>query len=173
MTFQIVVSDSNCLIDLRKASLLEAFLSLPFEVVIPDLMLTNELLSFSEAEIHRLLALGLKPRELDGASITQVSQLNRTIPSLTVYDCMAYVLAQGSPNSILFTGDQRLRTHAESNQVEVHGVLWGIEQMQQHTVASTQLLVLGLQALKADTSVRIPKTELTSLLERLSSALRH
>jgi hypothetical protein len=33
---RIIVSDTSCLIDLRKASLLEGFLKLPYEIVIPD-----------------------------------------------------------------------------------------------------------------------------------------
>ena len=32
----LIVSDSNCLIGLRKASLLAAFLGLPYEVLMPD-----------------------------------------------------------------------------------------------------------------------------------------
>lgn len=33
---RIVVSDSSCLIDLRKASLIETFLRLPYEFLIPN-----------------------------------------------------------------------------------------------------------------------------------------
>jgi hypothetical protein len=37
MPMRIIVSDSSCLIDLRKASLLDVFLRLPYEMVIPTL----------------------------------------------------------------------------------------------------------------------------------------
>jgi hypothetical protein len=36
MPVRIIVSDSSCLIDLRKASLLDVFLRLPYEIVIPN-----------------------------------------------------------------------------------------------------------------------------------------
>lgn len=167
MTLKVIISDSCCLIDLRKASLIEAFLSLPFEIAIPDLMLMDELLSFSEQEISRMMALGLQPWELDGDSLNEAGQLNQSIPSLTVYDCFAYVLAKNTPESILFTGDQKLRIHAEQNQVEVHGVLWGVEQMYWHNVVPAKLLILGLETLRSDTSVRIPHADSDDLVRRL------
>lgn len=34
---RIVVSDSSCLIDLRKASLLDALVRLPYELLIPNM----------------------------------------------------------------------------------------------------------------------------------------
>ena len=48
---RIIVSDSSCLIDLRKGKLLGPFLKLPYELVIPDVLLENELLSFTKREI--------------------------------------------------------------------------------------------------------------------------
>lgn len=40
---RIVVSDSSCLIGLRKASLLDAFVRLPYELLIPNTLLDGEL----------------------------------------------------------------------------------------------------------------------------------
>lgn len=57
---RIIVSDSSCLIDLRKASLLEAFLRLLYEIVIPDTLFHEELLKFSEVQKAALLSNGLK-----------------------------------------------------------------------------------------------------------------
>ena len=48
---RIIVSDTSCLIDLRKAALLAAFLRLPFgEILIPNSLFEDELLSFSVEE---------------------------------------------------------------------------------------------------------------------------
>lgn len=57
---RIVVSDSSCLIDLRKASLLDAFLKLPYEVLIPNTLFEDELLKFTATEKGILLRNGLK-----------------------------------------------------------------------------------------------------------------
>ena len=56
---RLIVSDSSCLIDLRKASLLEAFLELPYEVLIPDLLFEEELVRFTPAQKDLLLREGL------------------------------------------------------------------------------------------------------------------
>jgi hypothetical protein len=52
---RIIISDSSCLIDLRKASLLAVFLRLPFEILIPNTLFEGELLSFTDDEKKTLL----------------------------------------------------------------------------------------------------------------------
>jgi hypothetical protein len=47
---RLIVRDTSCLIDLRKASLLEALIRLPYEISIPD-VLFEELVRFELAEI--------------------------------------------------------------------------------------------------------------------------
>jgi hypothetical protein len=47
---RLIVSDTSCLIDLRKASLLQALIRLPYEIGIPD-VLFEELVRFELAEI--------------------------------------------------------------------------------------------------------------------------
>ena len=47
---RIVVSDSSCLIDLRKVLLLDTLLRLPCEFLIPDTLFEDELLKFTAAQ---------------------------------------------------------------------------------------------------------------------------
>jgi hypothetical protein len=63
---RIVVSDSSCLIDLRKVSLLDAFLKLPYEILIPNTLFEEEFLKFTEAQKRMLLRGGLKVIDLPG-----------------------------------------------------------------------------------------------------------
>jgi len=62
---RIVVSDSSCLIDLKKASLLGVFLSLPYEILIPNTLFEDELLKFIYGEYFFHNRLG----EIDGFGI--------------------------------------------------------------------------------------------------------
>jgi hypothetical protein len=64
---RIVVSDSSCLIDLRKASLLDTFLRLPYEFLIPNTLFEEELLKFTAAQKKALIHSGLKVMDLPGA----------------------------------------------------------------------------------------------------------
>jgi hypothetical protein len=75
---RIVVSDSSCLIDLRKASLLDAFLTLPYEVLIPNTLFEDELLKFTATEKRTLLRNGLKVVDVPGrACCVRARSFNR------------------------------------------------------------------------------------------------
>ena len=93
---QVVISDSSCLIDLRKTSLLDAFVRLP------------------------------------------------------------YVL----------TGDGPLRTFARRQKIEVHGVLWVIDELQAHAISTAGILLAALRVLASDPTVRLPRQELAAYLKR-------
>ena len=56
---RIIVSDSSCLIDLRKTSLLDVFLRLPYEILIPNTLFEDELLKFTAEQKKGLLRAGL------------------------------------------------------------------------------------------------------------------
>jgi hypothetical protein len=56
----IVVSDSSCLIDLRKVSLLDALLKLPCEFLIPNTLFEDELLKFTPIQKKALVRGGLQ-----------------------------------------------------------------------------------------------------------------
>jgi hypothetical protein len=67
---RIIVSDSSCLIDLRKASLLGAFLQLPDEILIPNTLFEEELLSFTDDE-KKLLRAAMRIMDLPGESVVR------------------------------------------------------------------------------------------------------
>jgi hypothetical protein len=67
---RIVVSDTSCLIDLRKASLLEALIQLPYEIGIPD-VLFEELVSFKPTEIA-LIERHFRKLSLPGEGVMRV-----------------------------------------------------------------------------------------------------
>lgn len=125
---RILISDTSCLIDLRKASLMEAFVQLPYDLVIPDVLFEQELVNFSNVE-KELLERALRVVSLSGEGVIKVQNVNRDYPALTLNDCFAFVIAQQTPDCILMTGDRNLRNLATSSGVEVHGVLWGIDEM--------------------------------------------
>jgi hypothetical protein len=80
---RIIISDSSCLIDLSKASLLAVFLRLPFEILIPNTLLEDELLSFTDGEKKMLLHGGLKVVDLPGSQVSRAREVIRTQPRLS------------------------------------------------------------------------------------------
>lgn len=167
---RILISDTSCLIDLRKASLLEAFVRLPYDLVIPDVLLEQELVNFSTVD-KELLQKELRVVSLPGERVIRVQSVNRDYPALTLNDCFAFVLAEQTPNCILMTGDRRLRDLATSSSIEVHGILWVIDEMYEAKSATVSQLYSALLLFKADSTVRLPANDLNRWIERYQSLL--
>jgi predicted nucleic acid-binding protein len=166
---RIVVSDTSCIIDLRKVSLLDIFLKLPYEILIPDLLFEEELLKFTEAQKRALIKDGLRIIDMPGERVLRAQQVMRSNPRLSVHDGFAFALAEGHPGCILLTGDGCLRDMALTQKIEVHGFLWIIDEMLRHQLRTAQLLCAALRALMVDPAVRLPKTELAALMKRLQN----
>lgn len=164
---RIIISDTNALIDLRKAALLEALLRLPYEVQVPDLLYEDELLSLSANEKRALRRVGLKVVGLSGERIDRAIQLERAHPALRLYDCVAVALAEGTPRCILLSGDGGLRTLAERQSIEVHGVLWAFDEIHRHGAASVTILRSALTVWQEDATVWLPRAELSTRHRRL------
>jgi predicted nucleic acid-binding protein len=163
---RIIVSDSSCLIDIQKGGLLRAFLKLPHELVIPDVLLEGELLSFTKAELA-LLRSEMKVASLASDGVSKVASVLRRCPYLSVNDGFALLVAEEHEDCIFLTGDKRLRALAESSSIETHGILWVADQMAQHKVASIKVIVEALECWRDDEAVRVPVTELGKLLSKL------
>lgn len=102
---RIIVSDSSCLIDLRKVSLLRPFLHLPYEIIIPNTLFEEELLKFSKSETSILLTEGMKVVELPGEGVLRAQHLESRFPALSIHDCFAFALAEQNRGSWCFMGN--------------------------------------------------------------------
>jgi predicted nucleic acid-binding protein len=163
---RIIVSDSSCLIDLRKVSLLETCLKLPYEFLIPDTLFEEELLKFTPTQKRDLLRWGLKVIDLPGERVLRAQQVVRTNPRLSVHDAFAFVLAEGSPGSILLTGDGVLRALSDQQKIEVHGVLWILDELHRCSLARAELILLALREFATDPTVRLPRREVAGYVRR-------
>ena len=166
---RVVISDSSCLIDLRKASLLDAFLQLPYELLIPNTLFEDELLKFTAAQKKALVRGGLKVVDLPGDGVLRARQLVRDLPHLSIHDGFAFALAESCPGCILLTGDGALRALADEREIEVHGVLWVIDEIHRHAISPAANLLAALRVLAADPAVRLPHRELAAYIKRYGS----
>jgi predicted nucleic acid-binding protein len=163
---RIVISDSSCLIDLRKVSLLDIFLRLPYEFLIPNTLFEEELLKFTAAQKKALIRGGMKIVDMPGTSVLRAQQVVQGLPQLSVHDGFAYALAEEHPGCILLTGDGALRTLASQNAMEVHGVLWVLDEMYRCKLTDPITLRGALQTFASDITVRLPRRELAVYLKR-------
>ena len=161
-----IVSDSSCLIDLRKASLIKAFLDLPYEVLIPDALFEEELVRFTPAQKDLLIRGGLRVVELPAERVLRARGIVSEHPQLSIHDAFAFALAETCEDCMLLTGDGGLRALAEANRMEVHGILWVIDRIHNMGLVPTEVLLAVLHDFALDPSVRLPRHELAERIRR-------
>jgi predicted nucleic acid-binding protein len=168
---RVIVSDSSCIIDLGKSSLVRAVLQLPYIFVIPDVLFHDELLTFGPVGKEQLLALGLQVVELDPHGTSRAFEHFAQHQALAVHDCFALALAEQTEDCILLTGDSALRRIASGIGIEVHGVLWTIDELERASLATARQLYDALCLLEQDSLVFLPKDELRQRKHRFQRFL--
>ena len=148
---------------------MDAFLSLPYEILIPNTLFEDELLKFTGAQKRALIRAGLKVVDLPGERVLRGQEVVRRTPRLSIHDGFAFALAEDHDGSILLTGDGSLRDLATHQGMEVHGVLWVVDEIHTHGIGSAALLHKALLVLADDQTTRLPNRELTAYIRRYQS----
>jgi predicted nucleic acid-binding protein len=141
---QILVSDTSVLIDIQRASLLPRIFDLPYEFIVPDVLFETELFDWMGPE---LVEMGLGVAELDAHETRRATLLKREQARLSTPDVFAFCLA-AERGWTLLTGDGALRKEAHRQKLDLHGVLWIFDQLEDHEVCGVDLLCAGLETLK-------------------------
>lgn len=149
---------------------MDEFLGLPFEVQIPNTLFEDELLKFTPAQKKSLLSAGLKVVDIPGPGVLRAREVIIENPHLSIHDGFAFALAESQKGCILLTGDGRLRALAAKSSIDVHGVLWVVEQLFQNGV-SAAVCHKALLTLEGDPAVRLPKRDMAAAIKRLSGLL--
>ena len=157
---RIVVSDTSCMIDQRKASLLEDLRRLPYSFAIPDILFEDERLCISDGKKIALRQRGLEVRKLSGTSVTRVQRYFNEHNPLKLNDCFALALAEDIECSILLTGDRSLRDVSRGNGADVRGVLWITDELEKHDIVPLPRLYDALQLFHDDNLVFLPRNEI-------------
>ncbi|MEJ8568853.1 hypothetical protein [Elongatibacter sediminis] len=166
-SLQIVISDSSVIIDLAKASLIEAAFALPFDFRIPDVMFEDELLDLGAYDPGDLLNAGLAKNSLDGDGVGLAMQYGETYLSLSTNDQFALALAK-IESAILLTGDRRLSNAAKDQEVETFGLLWLIDELIAQDALGRRVLRNALQIFDDDPRVGLPSSELQRRIQGLT-----
>lgn len=163
---RVVITDSSCLIDLKKGNLLRAMLSLPFDFAIPQPLMANELLSLTEDDKAEMIEAGLEVAVLSGTQVKRVSEYHAENRRPSFNDYFALVLAEDTEESILLTGDGALREIAEGKALEAHGVLWLLDQLYENECVTVELLIQVIHQYLDDPDVWLPDAELRARARR-------
>lgn len=164
---RVVINDASCLFDLHKGGILQAMLALPyvFQVALP--VRRNELLTIAGSEWEAFESAGLITIDLPDTAVAEAIALKNDHAALSAEDCFSLVLARQTRGSVLLTGDRTLRTVAAAAGVDVHGVLWIVDELVRLKLHPRPALRTCLTAWRDDPTVWLPAHEVASRLERL------
>ena len=163
---RIIVIDTSCLIDLHKVGLLLTLPNLPYTFVIPNTLFDNELLRLTIKEKAGLINAGLEVRELDGRGLSASREYFNRNPLLHLNDCFVMRMAEEIAGSMLMTGDGALRKAAARLGIEVHGVLWAVDEFDIHRLVDRPKLKAAMRRLRDDPLVFLPDDELDIRIQR-------
>lgn len=161
ITTKIIISDTNIITDLCNAKLIDSFIEID-NIYISDLILQDEINS-KTGDVD--LIGKIKTLSLSNDQLIEAYQLTDEYKSLSTYDCMNYILARDN-DGILATGDKRLISLANDNNVEIIRTLKIIELMYNHKLITKNKLIKGLDLLTKNDHTRIPIDDIEQLIKK-------
>ncbi|MCT7630955.1 PIN domain-containing protein [Aliarcobacter butzleri] len=126
---QLLISDSNVLIDLIVINQIDNMFKLPYSFIVPDILYDQEL----KNDHSNLLTKGLKIKKLSSETIMYSMELMEKYSKPGRNDLFALALAK-QESSPLITGDQDLRDAAQKEAVVLYGTIWVIEELIAHNI---------------------------------------
>lgn len=151
----VLVSDTSVLVDLERGELIEATCKLPHQFVVPDLLYRRELEAYEGA---RWRSSGLQIAELTEDEVVFAQTVRKEVDQLSLPDSFAFALASRRQWTLL-AGDGALRKYASGRSVEVHGVLWVIDEISGHQLLSNAMLFTALTTISNHPRCRLPRSE--------------
>ena len=145
---KLVVSDTNIFIDLIRMGLLGDFFLLPFEIstvdfVIRELKKTGQKDAVMAFEARKRLTI----IKFSTAEIEDIYNLQQSAHgNVSFQDCSIWFCAKKLSACIL-TGDMALTKNARADQIEVHGLLYVLDQLVQNGIIPPELVADKLEKL--------------------------
>lgn len=126
MTSRLLVSDANIFIDMAKGDLLKLMFELDVVFAVPNTLYEEELID----DHPDLPGLGLQSIELLADGVIHAEKLVQKYQStgVSINDLLALAVAHQEKCPLL-TGDAKLRSASEGEDIEVHGTLWVVAQL--------------------------------------------
>lgn len=144
----VVVNDTNIFIDLYKTALLDVFFQLPYEFHTVDFVI-HEIQDKAQrgavdqyVAVKKLFVKDFAPQEL--AYIQQIKE--RAGHHLSFTDCAVWQYANENGYTLL-TGDKPLRSYALSSGTAVHGILFVLDQLVEHSIIGKEEAAQKAEAL--------------------------
>lgn len=149
----LLVTDTNIWIDLDNGEILLSVFNLPFKFITSDFAVQE----FVKPTWKMLENLGLETLPIESERMQELFQLKLIHHHLSLIDLACLTLAQTLKTDLL-TGDKRLTKLAHDRGINVHGLLWVIDQVLDYKIISQELALIALQKM-LNKGARLPLLE--------------
>jgi predicted nucleic acid-binding protein len=149
-----LVTDASILFDAVKGGILHEMFQLPFIFITSDFVAYRELKTPPLSSFEKA---GIRIEELSGSQIRMLEKIHTSYRNLSVNDISVFILAKDQ-GVTLVTGDDALRKYAESYGVQVHGILWILDELVGNEIISKNDAAITLRRM-LDYGCRLPKIE--------------
>ncbi len=152
--------DTTICIDLFNGRLLEKVLTLPYEFVLPDVIVAELL----DPPGEYLIQLGYSMQQIPAEAIGQFFSLREKYTKPSTNDLFALLMARIHTCALL-TGDGDLREAARNEGVTVHGLLWILDRLVEYQMLTKADAAASLERIVASGSW-LPKRDCEVRLKR-------
>jgi len=161
-----ISSDTNIWIDFFEIKHVNHPFLLEHEFYLSAVAYEDELLKSEELR-KELLAFGLRLADITDEEFVMAESYRTAYRKLSLYDAFALAIAKARSWTLL-TGDKPLRTAAEREGIECHGVIWVYDELLRHGKISLDDFREAMQQLLAavqEGQCRLPLNELIHRME--------
>lgn len=163
---RVVVSDVSVLFDLYELELLTEFFALPFDICTTDFVYAEIQHNDQQQVFEELVKAGRLIIIKTTAEEINTIQTDPSVSALLSFPDKTLLWHTLRSKGTLLSGDKKLRQHAESLRMEVHGVLWVIEMLVEQQQLGMSVARERLQQLKA-INPRLSKQLIDSRIEKM------
>lgn len=162
----VIVNDTNIFIDLHSVGLLGAMCKLPYEIHTLDIVVAELTDPAQRTEVENYIGRNeIKVHTLTSSDIVTVAVEHSSAPGNLSFQDIAVCHYARTGAYKLLTGDRQLRNYAEKQRVEVHGIIFLIDEMVAENIIAPQMGAAKLKELQA-VNVRLPKSEIAVRIEK-------
>lgn len=155
----IVISDTNILIDLIDLEMFGTFLELPLNIKTTDFVVSIELDEFKQLKVlESALANKIEILEADTEQLKEVKKIFADTKGLSLTDCEVYYFTKELEDTVLLSGDKKLRKFAKSNGLDVRGIIWIFDLFEEYSLYNVKFLALKMEELLSK-NIRLPTDE--------------
>ncbi len=166
---KLVVSDANIFIDLIAMGFIGDFFQLSFDIMTVDFIM-RELKKSGQKEIVQAYE-ARKKLTIQTFTVDEIDEINALWESagykMSIQDCSVWLCAKKKKAAIL-TGDKALTTRARGDGIEVHGLLYVLDQLVEQNIIPPALASEKLSEL-TNYNKRLPEKLVNGMISRWDS----